>query len=92
MARCRPCLDAVAKDLLSKAMPQRAAEIAALADCPQGVFIETCEAQNGRRTTKRPPSAYNLFVKACLPRQPKPAPITEKMRSCAAEWRQQKGR
>lgn len=37
---------------------------------------------------KRAPSQYNLFIGACI--KSKEGPVTERMKACAVEWKEEK--
>ena len=88
---CVPCLSPRVKELLSSSLgsdyPSLRPLLAGVADCPEGKLLNLCPAGPGGARTKRAPSAYNLFIKACIQRRPSGQPVPETMKKCAAEYK-----
>ena len=88
-ARCTPCLNPKAKDLLAEAFPEMKPRIMDVADCPEAMLMNLC-GEDARQ--ERPRSAYQEFISVCMKEkhiksfsQAPPA-----MKACAAEWREKK--
>ena len=63
-------------------------------DCQNGGVVGLeLEGERGtgkEKRTKRPPSAYNLFIGSCIKERPKDQPVPQAMKGCALRWRQQR--
>ena len=88
MPRCRPCLGADVKEAILKEVPGLKEILGKVADCPDRREITLC----GRG--KRQPSAYQEFVGQCMKGKgiKSFAEAPQAIRSCAAEWRERKGK
>jgi len=87
--RCIPCLGANIKAILRQEVGTRELNLLleSIADCTDPNSLEVCGIQG---STKRKPSAYNLFMASCIKGRPKGTPVQEQMKSCAIQYRQRK--
>ena len=88
MPRCKPCLGSDIKAVILKEIPSLKDVLGKVADCPGPRSLELC----GRG--KRQPSAYQEFVGQCMKGKSIKsfAEAPQAIRSCAAEWRERKGK
>ena len=62
--------------------------IGKIPDCENGEAIGFSKRGGGGT---RAPSAYNLYMGACIKERPPGMPVPERMKSCAVEWKKRKG-
>ena len=92
--KCETCISKSVKDLLAERFPGLRAKIDKIPECAQPGDINLCVAPaDGRKRSKREPSAYNRFISTCMKDQNihGRAEAPEAMRSCAAAWQKSKG-
>ena len=88
MPRCKPCAGADVKKAILEEIPGLKELLGKIADCEDPEGLELC----GR--TSRARSAYQEFVSSCMKAKKIKGfgESTAAMRSCAAEWRERKGK
>ena len=92
--KCETCISKNVKDLLAERFPVLRTKIDNIPECAQPSDINLCAAPtDGRKRSKREPSAYNMFIGKCMKDQNihGRAEAPEAMRICAAAWQRSKG-
>lgn len=83
--KCIPCMSQSMKDAILREFDV-AEELKGVETCSPGILMDMCSVGGGH--SGRPRSEYQLFIGKCLKeKHGQPGVITEKMRSCAVEWK-----
>lgn len=85
MPKCKPCLAAEVKEAILKEFGNEVKGIlASIPDCQSPELINLCGGK------KRAKSAYNIFISSCIRGKSSSIPVTERMKECGRDWKQQK--
>ena len=77
---CKSCISAKIKGLILNEYPSLEPVMDTIPDCTGDEMIKFCPTEGGTKRTKRAPSAYNIFIGACIKQG-------KGMKECAAEYR-----